>query len=173
MGLLRRKNPAEKKLKELTGGFLISDSFIERLNNVGLDSSDGYDIQRQLKADIKRGDVNEDGVETRLNFLIEKRIKEKKASNDIKLRDSLNEIASNDNVKELKFLLNQEHNLIKCPNCDKKILKRDKFCYSCGFELSKENGIDFNAESISETDFGVGPSIGYAPEAKVENTFLS
>ena len=171
MGLLRRKNPAEKKLKELTGGFLISDYFIEILNNVGLDSSDGYDIQRQLKADIKRGDVKEDGVETRLNFLIEKRIKEKKASSDFKQEDSLNEVSSNDNVKELKFLLNQEHNLIKCPNCDKKILKRDKFCYSCGFELSKENGIDFNAESISETDFGVGSSIGYAPEVKVENTF--
>ena len=67
---LFRKNPAEKKLKELTGGFLLNSSFLDRLKKAGLTAADGTEIQKEIKESIKRGEVKAEGIETRLNYLI-------------------------------------------------------------------------------------------------------
>ena len=40
-------------------------------------------------------------------------------------------------VKELEFLLNQQHNIRPCPKCGAIILLKDKFCYKCGCEVLK------------------------------------
>ena len=40
-------------------------------------------------------------------------------------------------IKALKFLLNQEHNIMPCPMCGAIIVRKDKFCYKCGCDVSK------------------------------------
>ncbi len=213
MGLFR-KDPAEKKLKELTGGFLLNSSFLDRLKKAGLTAADGTEIQREIKESIKRGEVKAEGIETRLNYLIEQKKSEKlgfksshedltknprftgdnrkskpvrasssadhtrnprymgdngkskpvrasssadhtknprymgdnKRSSGNKVKnnsdeievltaDSLENMAKDDRVKEMKFLLNQDHNLKECPKCHAKILQYDKYCFRCGCEV--------------------------------------
>lgn len=254
-----------QKLKELTGGLLFTDSFDKKLKKAGLTAQDGYEIQQEIKESIKRKDVEVEGVETRLNFLIEERKKAKESSTAIDMHDetrlklvsyidrceidisskislkkevkegkikdmdTLNirideikeetyqksivennlqeepkvvedksqdgsdstdlansgDMADNevpfkptsfkgdesahqdstkpeekpenkegseenvltpeklarmqkeDKVKELKFLLSQEHNLFPCPSCGAYILKGVKFCPNCGFDILK------------------------------------
>ena len=72
MGLFT-KNPAEKKLKELTGGMFLNSSFKDKLAKAGLSDADGFIIQRELKSSIKNGEIEVEGVETRLNYLIEQK----------------------------------------------------------------------------------------------------
>ena len=152
---LFRKNPAEKRLKELTGGMFLNKSFTNRLKKEGLTVNDGLEIQKEIKESIKRDEVKAAGVETRLNYLIEQKkksthkgLRDNKRSSGIKIADdekeievisanSLEDIAKDDKVKEMKFLLNQEHNLDECPKCSAKILKYDPFCYRCGVEVRK------------------------------------
>ena len=195
---LFRKDPAEKKLKELTGGVFLNTSFLDRLKKAGLTAADGVEIQREVKKDIKSGEVKEEGVETRINFLIEQKKADKlgvkssqndltkntrymgdnksKASNrnqnentkeiEILTADSLEHMAKDDRVKEMKFLVNQEHNLKECPKCGAKILQYDTFCFNCGCEIRKamfdkgfektegksESTLDINKESKSTSD---------------------
>ena len=252
-----KKSPAEKKVKELTGGILLSGSFMDRLSRAGLTSKDGYEIQNELKESIKRNEVEAEGVETRLAFLIRQRqeakgqsktgisiprsqpkrrghidlnkktgtydgapdtkekllayidnydidaslkahLKEevrkgnikdigsllrtinsfkkgaKKAKSQGKIKeedskivhvltaDKLESMAKDDKVKKLKYLLNQEHNLEKCPNCGADILKKDKFCYKCGFDVLK---------ALIDKDFkegNIGISFGSKQPVSVE-----
>ncbi|WP_407391477.1 hypothetical protein [Methanobrevibacter sp.] len=62
MGLLN-KSPAEKKLKEITGGFILKNEFIKHLESLGLEINDGTIIRSQIKKEIKQGTVTEDNVE--------------------------------------------------------------------------------------------------------------
>lgn len=246
--VISKKSPAMQKLKELTGGLIITDSFEKKLKKAGLSIRDGYEIQEEIKESIKRQEIEADEVENRLDYLIEQR-KNAKSSGDVSVIDErtrlklsfyidraeidysskvslkkevqegkikdmdtliskIDEIkeeiyqksieknkqekesksssavesessqeASNfesenssegsgadesedkskdeghevnvitpeslakmqklDKIKEIKFLLNQEHNLIKCPNCGADFIKGDKFCYNCGFDILK------------------------------------
>ena len=43
------KSLEEKKLKELTGGFLLNKKFKSTLRKAGIDLNVGYDIQETLK----------------------------------------------------------------------------------------------------------------------------
>lgn len=159
------KNDAEKRLKELTGGLFLNKSFTKRLKKEGLTVNDGLEIQKEIKESIKRDEVKADGVETRINYLIEQKKKSKselksshkdlsksrkdnKSSSGIQIPDdakeievisvnSLENMANDDKVKEMKFLLNQDHNLEECPKCSAKILKYDTFCYRCGADVRK------------------------------------
>ena len=195
---LFRKDPAEKKLKELTGGVFLNTSFLDKLKKAGLTAADGVEIQRKVKEGIKRGAVKEDGVETRINYLIEQKkadkvgfksshadliknpsymgVNKSKSSNknpdentkeiEILTADSLEHMVKDDRVKEMKFLLNQEHNLKECPKCSAKILQYDTFCFRCGCEIRKamfdkgfekterksESTLDINKESKSTAD---------------------
>ena len=51
--------------------------------------------------------------------------------------EDLEKYADENKVKELKFFLNQEHNIMSCPKCGAIILRKDKFCYKCGCEVLK------------------------------------
>ena len=231
-----KKDPAMQKLKELTGGLLITSEFEDKLKKAGLTAQDGYEIQQEIKESIKRKDVEVEGVETRINFLIEQRKKSKGPNSAIDMHDEtrlklvsyidrceidisskislkkevkegkikdmdtlisrideikeeayqktlvknqpqfepkspespesednsksfsspsqeklkeegyevnvltpemLAEMQKEDKIKEMKFLLNQEHNLLRCPNCGEFFLRGNKFCYNCGFDILK------------------------------------
>lgn len=64
------KTPAEKKLEELTGGFGLSDEYKAILKSKGIRYSVGEHIKNQLKEEIKLKIVSEEGLETRLRYLI-------------------------------------------------------------------------------------------------------
>lgn len=66
------KSLAEKKLEELTGGFLINEQFANLLKENGLTTNDGEKIKKQLKNEIKTGVVSIDGLSIRLMYLIRK-----------------------------------------------------------------------------------------------------
>ena len=236
--VLHKQSPAMQKLKELTGGLIITDSFEKKLKKAGLSIRDGYEIQEEIKESIKRQEIEVDEVETMIDYLIEQRKNAKNSGNDsvideetrlklsfyidraeidysskISLKKQVQEgkikdmdaliskideikeetyqknIAKNkpengvessstnepediseassstesedkskkdegqevnvmtydmivkmqkeDKIKEIKFLLSQEHNWLKCPNCGVDFLKGDKFCYNCGFDILK------------------------------------
>ncbi len=190
---LFRKNPAEKKLKELTGGLFLSSEFKERLEREGLSLADGFEIQSQLKEDIKTKKVTEEGLETRMNYLINQKKSSLKSrsngnqgvgkskskarskpssktrgfggikvegdgSNDVQVlsASSLEEMSKDDKVKEIKFLINQEHNVEKCLKCGATVLRWDKYCHKCGSDLVKSRTMSFgdldeDAEPVEAT----------------------
>lgn len=67
----KEESPEMLKLKDLTGGFLISNEFQERLESNNLEGSIGYTIQRILKNEIKEGKLKVDDIELRLQYLLE------------------------------------------------------------------------------------------------------
>lgn len=71
MGLFKKESPEMLKLKELTGGFLISNEFQERLEANNLEGTVGYTIQKILKNEIKEGNLKVDDIEPRLQYLLE------------------------------------------------------------------------------------------------------
>ena len=87
MGLFN-KNPAEKRLKELTGGIFLTKSFKNQLTKAGLTSADGYKIQQDIKESIKRGAINEDSIETRIKNLIKQMSKTNKSKRNASDNDS-------------------------------------------------------------------------------------
>ena len=179
MGLFR-KNPAEKKLKELTGGFKLSHEFLERLKGEGLSIGDGAAIQNQLKKDIKSGKVKEEGLELRLEYLIDLRKKGldlDPSSKNVKRDDdkeviviSKENMDQDNKVREIKFLANQEHNLVKCPKCRANVLKSNRFCYNCGANIILSSGpVEQPFNDLSERP--VENSFNDLSERSVENSF--
>lgn len=74
MGIFK-KSPAEEKLEELTGGFTLSEGYkaILRANNIDLKT--GERIKSQIKEEIKLNIVSEEGLQTRLRYLISQNAK--------------------------------------------------------------------------------------------------
>lgn len=197
MSLLTRI-AADRKLNEITGGLVLSEEFKNTLSINGLNLLDGYRIYNQIKDDIKNDKVQEDGVPSEVQDLMEQLKKEKgisldseiKEASDIKRPDyyshhepaedeapveetvaeskevetqaepsiesketeedkgytkvehefnpeDMEKWAEENKVKEVKFLLNQVHNIRPCPKCGAIILIKDKFCYKCGCEVLK------------------------------------
>ena len=64
------KSPAEKKLDELTGGFSLSEEYKALLRANGIDIHTGEHIRKQLKEEIRLNIVSEEGLQTRLRYLI-------------------------------------------------------------------------------------------------------
>lgn len=64
------KTPAEKKLEELTGGFSLSEEYKALLKANGIDFHVGEHIRKQLREEIKLNIVSEEGLQTRLRYLI-------------------------------------------------------------------------------------------------------
>ena len=64
------KTPAEQKLEDLTGGIILSDEYKAILKANNIDISVGEHIKNQLKEEIKLNIVSEEGLETRLRYLI-------------------------------------------------------------------------------------------------------
>ncbi len=71
------ENPAEKRLKDLTGGNRLKKEFLNTLKRNGLDASDGREIQRVMRRIIRERNINPNAVEKYLNILIDLRIREK------------------------------------------------------------------------------------------------
>lgn len=92
----------------------------------------GYHIQNTLKEEIKMGRLSVDEIEPRLNFLVKQfaiiNYEEEPIVNRVEV--------SSPKQRTLKFLINQNHNLMTCPECNTRILKSDTYCYSCGFNLT-------------------------------------
>ena len=64
------KTPAEQKLEDLTGGIILSDEYKAILKANNIEISVGEHIKNQLKEEIKLNIVSEEGLETRLRYLI-------------------------------------------------------------------------------------------------------
>ena len=64
------KSPAERKLEELTGGFSLSEEYKALLRANGIDIHTGQHIRNQLKEEIRLNIVSEEGLQTRLRYLI-------------------------------------------------------------------------------------------------------
>lgn len=133
MGLFS-KSPEEKKLKELTGGFLLNNRFKSILRREGIDLGVGYDIQETLKSEIKLGKLSVNDIEERLDFLV----------NQFSTMNSTEEIenavvVTSPKERTLKFLINQKHNVKTCSNCNEKLLKTDTYCYSCGHKSDSKD----------------------------------
>ena len=130
MGLFS-KSPEEKKLKELTGGFLLTERYLHTLESYGVSRNMGYFIQNTVKQEIKRSRLGVDDIEPRLIFLIKQfaTISCEEASGETKVNPTTHE------ERTLKFLINQSHNLERCPRCESKYLKNDSYCHNCGHEF--------------------------------------
>ncbi|MBR0271844.1 MAG: hypothetical protein IJQ68_07650 [Methanobrevibacter sp.] len=146
MGLFS-KTPEEKKLKELTGGFLLNDDFIEKLERNGIEHKFGYNIQSTLKDEIKKGRLSVDEIEPRLNFLIKQLSSiESEENHEDKVK------ITSPKQRTLKFLINQKHNLKTCPYCKRKILKTDSYCYKCGFSFTSNEDISQDESKSSNRE---------------------
>ncbi len=75
------KTPAEKKLEELTGGFSLSEEYKALLKANGIDFHVGEHIRKQLREEIKLNIVSEEGLQTRLRYLISQNANKKIVSN--------------------------------------------------------------------------------------------
>ena len=131
MGLFK-KNPAEKKLKELTGGFILSSDFIKRLENSGLKIQDGTSIQHQLKDEIKQG-LDENQVEERLTQLINQQKKTSPQKNCPKC--GMIQEADNTFCISCGFEFKSQ---IECPSCGKKQDTSNRFCTNCGHDFAQK-----------------------------------
>lgn len=157
MGLFR-KSPAEKKLKELTGGIILSTNFINRLKENGIEIKQGVKIQNQLKDEISGGSVDENNLEDRLTQLVNEY-----ADGSISL-NSTNANTPNDGIKG-------STSIKKCPQCGKTQDANNNACIYCGhkfysgtkkcpicYESQDDNnaycincGYDFNTKQINVT----------------------
>lgn len=77
MGLFGPKSPEEERLKELTGGFLVSDEYVVILEGNGLTMTEGETIREKIKKEIKNGSLKTDDILDRLDYLIKKKAKSK------------------------------------------------------------------------------------------------
>ena len=139
MGLFRN-DPAEKKLKEITGGFTLKSEFIRHLESLGLEIHDGNVIKWQIKEEIKQGKVTADNVEERLETLLMQCVEDKKnnSSNDDKIScPQCGFIQSSNN----SFCINCGQSLIQnktCPVCNQIQEANNKFCISCGYDFEND-----------------------------------
>lgn len=117
MGLFRKGSPAEKKLKELTGGFLLSTAFTNRLKDNGLKTEDGIKIKNKLKEEIKSNKINEFNIETRLTELINE------FSNVSTVTSEVNSSNQSSSYKK------------KCPKCNKSQDADNNVCIYCGHKF--------------------------------------
>ena len=134
MGLFRKSSPAEKKLKSLTGGFLLSGAFINLLKENNLEIEDGNQIKNQLKNEIKQGKLNENNIEVRLRQLI-KQCCEMKNPSSQKSCPECSEIQSSDNTFCTKCGY-EFKNKVKCPVCELSQDYSNHYCINCGYDFT-------------------------------------
>lgn len=142
MGLFSKDRPADKKLKELTGGFILSSSFIKRLKENNLEISDGTKIKEQLKKEIKMKTVNEYNLESRLTQLINQYSNKNPTSNSPKSSKECPKCFKVQDIKNNVCICcgHQFKDIKKCPKCREVQEDDNKFCINCGykFELEKK-----------------------------------
>lgn len=77
------KTPAEEKLEDLTGGFILSDEYKALLKANNIEISVGEHIKNQLREEIKLNIVSEEGLETRLRYLIKQNSNNDTSQNEV------------------------------------------------------------------------------------------
>lgn len=136
-----KKTPEEKKIKELTGGFLLSTTFMDTLREKELSNKQGIEIQNILKREVKQSTLFLDQIEYRLNELLNQYVE----PNDSNILDH-KETVDNDS-RDIEISPNF------CSNCGTKISKKEnKFCSNCGNELKSKNKkitVEINVETDS------------------------
>jgi len=142
MGLFRRGNSAEKKLKKITGGFILNNDYMNKLKEHDLDVDDGIKIKNQVKEEIKQGKIGEHDVRVRINQLI-KEYSKPEASSSQKSCPKCSEVQESSNAFCIncgfKFASDEllPHQ-IECPNCSKPISKYSNVCPHCRKKLTLE-----------------------------------
>lgn len=140
MGLFSKDSPADKKLKELTGGFIFNKSFRDTLKSNGLSINDGIKINEQLKKEIKQGTVNEHNMESRLFQLIDQ-YPDYDTSSNIKLKKCPSCLENQD--IENKVCVYCGHHFYSpettksCPKCNQLQEEQNAFCINCGHEFKE------------------------------------
>ena len=86
MGLFS-KTPAEKKLEDLTGGFSLSEEYKALLKANGIDYHTGEHIRKQLREEIKLNIVSEEGLQTRLRYLISQNANKEKVKKESEIEE--------------------------------------------------------------------------------------
>lgn len=112
MSLFDKDSPAKEKVKELTGGFSLSQGFKNKLKSNNLDVSIGPEIQMYLKQDVNNG-LPESQVEDRLNYYIEKAVLAKNEGIDNEEKHSDESISIQQMRKELDKLAHQNQIILK------------------------------------------------------------
>ena len=81
------KTPAEKKLEDLTGGFSLSEEYKALLKANGIDYHTGEHIRKQLREEIKLNIVSEEGLQTRLRYLISQNANKEKVKKESEIEE--------------------------------------------------------------------------------------
>ena len=106
---------------------LVSDS--SKKPDEALDSDFEFDIQKTIENRLERTSLDASDIEPRLDYLV---------SQLSTISDESQSLVSTSEpeIRILKFLINQEHNVKVCPECGAGLLKSDAYCYKCGLKLS-------------------------------------
>lgn len=170
MGLFSKDRPVDKKLKELTGGLILNNSFIKRLKSNDLEVNDGIKIKEQLKKEIKEGSLHEFNIEYRLSELIDEYSGKGTASkpeDDVLEKRCPKCLKSQDIGNNVCIYCGHRFNPTKtskiCPKCNEEQEEDNKFCISCGheFALEKKEKKCPICDELQDEDNNVCISCGY------------
>ena len=133
MGLfVYSKFPTVQKYEELTGGFLLSEDYVEILKANGLSIFDGELIRKELSKEIKNRSLSVEDILPRLDYLIKERSK-LRGYDSIGYNFSIlnkNNTQSTDlshmTIRELDY---QRPKI--CMNCGAKLSDFEVFCHNC------------------------------------------
>lgn len=113
------KSPAEEKLEDLTGGFILSDEYKALLKANNIDIKVGEHIKNQLKEEIKLNIVSEEGLETRLRYLIKQNANKTPSAETSKVETPQKSAAAQgplqrfeDEIKSLKVEYDAKENVV-------------------------------------------------------------
>ena len=159
MGLFSKNASAEKTLKELMGGFIISNDFLHVLKRWGVKTEDGYKIQRYIKDDIKNQDLSSEEVPIKIHYYLKyfaglnpdatpttgDYTSTKNCFNcgnefaaDLNICPYCNNQSERVNAIQIKTPLNRIHeNTKSCPSCGQVQEKENLFCISCGYSFKQ------------------------------------
>lgn len=152
MGLFSDDSPVEKKLKELTGGFRLSDSYVKLLEKNNLDKEAGNRIKNQLKEEISQGKLTVMTLEMRMIQLIQ----EYSADTPIpqtKECPKCHQTQDEDNTTCTKcgydFTRKPSKKKIKmCPGCGIIVFDDETVCSNCGYDFISKKKVVIEGDAL-------------------------
>lgn len=107
MGFYSTKTSEEKRVTQLTGDVRLREEFKEEIENRGIPTYQGYNIQKRLRFEVEQGQLKGDEVDSRLMELLEENSKQTVSNiytKDIKKdSDSQNRIPPRPQTNEIKI----------------------------------------------------------------------
>ena len=168
MGLFKKETPERMKLKELTGGFLISDEFSVKLKENNLKTEDGVKIQRLLKIEIEQGKLKVDDIEPRLQYLLKNQIKAQDVQEIIdKEMKKIRELEDHERKrkkelkeqerKRIKELEDLERKRVQTLSKEEKLRERIRKGVQCKIpkQVIANNGHDGLTKGVATLAFGI------------------